>query len=272
MVCYFDQIPGLTRSGPRLGVTGRIGRLSRVEDFHKLKDFCYARRYLNERGLDNLEVKVGITGPITLGFTCGTTHLKGYRSVTDFELYEDLASALQPLMDELLRLGAYVQIDEPGLSAQFCDPAKATALINETVAELRHYERDSGRLSVHVCGDLTRTAKLFDLLASLDVDVLSLEFGGKSGERNLELLSTDAFLDSGKMVGFGCASVTPTSIDSIESVQEIVRLLHEGIEKVGFERLAYAHPNDGLGSTPLDVSEEILERIRVSVEQVSRPA
>jgi methionine synthase II (cobalamin-independent) len=269
MIGYFEQIPGLTRSGAKVGVSGRIHRPNHVEDSHKLKDYTFARKYLDDKGMKDVELKVEITGPTTLGFTCATTQLKGYSSVADLELYRDLASALQPLIDELLRLGAYVQIDEPGLSAEFVDPVQATAFINDMVADLKHFERGTGKLSVHVCGDLTKGQRLFDLLTKLDVDILSFAFGGKVEGRNLELLSNNTISNSGKRLGFGCISVASPNINSIEPVQEVVKLLNEGIQRIGVERLAYVHPNCGLRNTPLDVTEEILSRMRTSVEQVS---
>ena len=268
MIGYFEQIPGLTRSDGKVGVSGRIRRPIHVEESHKLKDFSFARKCLRDKGNEDVGLKVEVTGPTTLGFTCATTKLKGYKSVADLELYRDLASALRPLIDELLRLDAYVQIDEPGLSAKFLDPVQAITLINEIVKDLKYFERGKGRLSVHVCGDVTKTAGLFSLLIGLDVDILSLAFGGKVEGRNLELLSDEKFIKSKKQLGFGCLSVTSPTIDSIEPVQEVVELLNKGVRKVGFEKLAYVHPNCGFRNTPLDVTEEILSRMKVSVEQV----
>ena len=268
MIGYFEQIPGLIRSGRRVGIVGRICRPNHVGDFYKLKDFAFARRYLKEVGMEHIALKVGLTGPITLGFTCAMTQLKSYKSVADLELYRDLASALQPLIDELLRLGAYVQIDEPGLSGQFLDPTQAVAVINEAIADLKHVEKGGGRLSAHVCGNLTRTPRLFDLLTRLNVDVLSLAFGGPVERRNLKLVSSDAFINSGKRLGFGCLSVASRTIDSIESVEEVVRLLSEGVRKISFEKLAYIHPNCGFRETPLDVVEEILKRMEDSAKQL----
>ena len=269
MINYFEQIPGLTRSGSKLGVTGKVHPPSRVDELYKFKDFDFARRYLHSKGND-AGLKVEITGPTTLGFTCATTGLKGYRSVADLELYQDFASALRPLIDELLRLGAYVQIDEPGISAKFVDPVQSTTIMNDIVRDLKHFERGSGRLSVHVCGDLTRTSGLFNLLTTLDVDILSLAFVGKVEAPNLKLLSKEAFRDSGKKLGYGFIPTTYPSVSAIASVQEVTKLLNEGIQRIGAENLAYVHPNCGLRNTSVEVTEEILARMKVSVEQVER--
>jgi methionine synthase II (cobalamin-independent) len=269
MISYFDQIPGLTLCDGKVGVTGRIHPPSQVEDFQKLKDFAFARRYLQSKRVENTELKAGVTGPTTLGFICASTQLKGYRSIADPELYRDVASALLPLIDELLRLGAYVQIDEPGFSAGFLDPFEAAGLINKIVADSKHFEKGSGRLSVHVCGDLTKSPRVFDALTRVDADILSLAFAGKLERRNLQLLSKDEFLNSGKKLGFGCLSVASRAIDLIEPVNEIARLLNEGIRRIGVERLAYVHPDCGLRNTPLSVTEEILERLRISVEEIT---
>lgn len=268
MIGYFEQIPGLTQSDGKVGVTGRIRQPIHVEELHKLKDFSFARKCLRDKGVQDVGLKAEVTGPTTLGFTCATTKLKGYRSIVDLELYRDLASALRPLIDELLRLDAYVQIDEPGVSAKFLDPVHSVTLINEIVKDLKHFDRGKGKLSVHVCGDITKTAGLFGLLTELDVDILSLAFGGRVEGRNLELLSDEKFRKSGKRLGFGCLSATSPTTDSVEPVQEVVELLNKGIRKVGFEKLAYVHPNCGLRNTPLDVTEEIFSRMKVSVEQI----
>jgi 5-methyltetrahydropteroyltriglutamate--homocysteine methyltransferase len=270
MINYFDQIPGLMGRDGKVGVIGRIRQPHHVEDLHKLKDFKLVREHLKQKRIENVEVKIGVTGPTTLGLTCASTQLKDYKSVADLELYEDLGSALKPLIDELLRLDAYVQIDEPGISAKFQDPHQSTRIINEVVRDLKQYRRGSGRLSVHVCGNLTRTPGLFGLLNELDVDVLSLAFGGKAEGQNFELLSDNVLNRSGKRIGFGCLSVTSSTIDAVEPVPNVVKLLNDGISKIGVERLAYVHPNCGLRNTSLNVAQEILERMKASVEEITR--
>jgi len=269
MISYFDQIPGLTGRDGKVGVTGRISRPNHVEDLYKLRDFKLVTEYLKQKKMEN-GVKIGVTGPTTLGLTCATTQLKDYKSVADLELYEDLASALKPLIDELLRLDAYVQIDEPGISAKFLDPLQATKIINEIAGDLKQYRRGSGKLSVHVCGNLTRTPELFGLLNGLDVDVLSLAFGGKTEGQNVGLLSDSVFDRSGKKIGFGCISVTSSTINAIEPAENVVKLLKDGIRKIGIERLAYVHPNCGLRNTPLNITEQILDRMKTSVEEAER--
>ena len=271
MIDYFDQIPGLSRIDGRLQVTGRIHPPSQIEKLHKLRDFTVARRYLDEKGLEHVGLKVAVTGPTTLGLTCASAGLSAYKSVADIELYRDLAVALEPLIDELLRVGAVVQIDEPGISAGFVDPAQATGLINEIVADLKHHQKGRGRLSVHVCGDLTRIGRLFSSLTELNVDILSFAFKGRVEERNIRLLSDRAFIDSEKKLGLGCISVASTNLESVDSVREVAEFLNDCIRKIGANRIAYVHPNCGLKNTPLDVAEEILRRMGMAIEQVQNP-
>jgi len=268
MISYFEQIPGLVRDNKGLGIAERIRPLDRVEGFHKLKDFLHARSYLDRKGKKNVGLKVGITGPVTLGFTCAMNKLSGYRNVGDRDLYSDLVRALRPLIDELLRLDAYVQLDEPGLSAGFMDPVQAAVLINEMISDLDYAKRGSGKLGIHVCGDLTRIPSLFNQLMKTEVDVVSLAFAGEAERRNLQLISEDAFVEHEKWLGLGCIPVTSLTIGSVSPVQDVVELLNQGTKKVSPKRIAYVHPDCGLRNTPLDVAEKILERMRLAARTI----
>ena len=265
MITYFEQIPGLVRSTRGLAIRSRILPPEDPSGIVKVTDFLFARDYLRNIGREGVIVKTALTGPITLGVTCATSGLQQYSSLNDLNLYYDLSRALEPIVVELLRLGSFVQIDEPGLSAGYMAPSKAVSILRELFEHANGSERCPGSLSMHVCGNLERVPGLLQELLGLDLDVISLAFSGRIEKSNLNLISESLFKDSGKKLGVGCASVTALQQDQVEDADRIYQRIRNVADKVGERNLAYAHPDCGLRGVPLEVSELILHRLSEAV-------
>lgn len=164
-------------------------------------------------------VKGILTGPSTLahGLQLATPH---YRSRD--ELVPDLAAALVVEAIALEEAGvAMLQIDEPIFSTGVADldvGKKAVELIADQV---------SVPVALHTCGDLSR---VIDRVLSIRVDIHDCEFA--TCPANLNLFSSR---DLGKkQVGLGCLD---SSSDTVESVDAIARLIRNGVDRFGAERL-----------------------------------
>jgi len=146
---------------------------------------------LKKNAIKNVDIKTSITGPITLGYTCAVHgEIGNYRDMRDNEIYSDLADALGPLIQELLEMGSYVQIDEPGLSANYMKPEKAVLILNKMLKSISYDFDSKEKMSLHVCGDLTKTKNLVDNLLKIKVNTLSLEFSGKKENIDLTLIGS----------------------------------------------------------------------------------
>lgn len=253
MIEYFEQIPGLGRRFGRPAILDRIRAPSDLEDFPKLIDCRRALSYLDEVGRSDVGVKVTITGPITLGFTYAIGGLGPYRGVLDKSLYLDLAHALIPIMERAVKLGCYIQVDEPGLTGRFLPVNLAGEVLGEMFEEAR-LPRGS---ALQVCGSLRGVPGLFEMLLKLDIDVLSLAFSGEVERCNLEVVSRRALEDHGKRLGAGFVSNVVA-----ESAEEALRRLEMIARRVGVDNIAFVHPDCGFRGTRLEVVERILEAMR----------
>jgi hypothetical protein len=103
--------------------------------------------------------------------------LKYYNTLKDERLYSDLSQALLPLAEKVLDSGAFLQIDEPGLSAGFLPIKFAIKFVNELLTNIKDSAIDENKVSVHVCGSVNRY-QLYNELLDLNVGVLSLGFSG----------------------------------------------------------------------------------------------
>jgi methionine synthase II (cobalamin-independent) len=260
MVSYFaESFDGLAVENGQPLVTGRISLKGSPESFSKVQDLEYIRMKHPKA-----KVKVAITGPTTLGMTCGSRKIKAhYKNIMDFTMYEDIAAALAPIAKTLVRKGAHIQIDEPFLSQGYRDLAARVALIDRVAAGL---PRD--RVSVHVCGFVGGFG-VVDLLLKLDnVSTLSFAFAGRTERPNIDHISRKAFEDNHKMLGAGCISVTPLSEQEVDTPSEVARRLHEIAARVGRANIAYAHPDCGMRATSKELVPIILRNMRAGVDLV----
>jgi methionine synthase II (cobalamin-independent) len=210
-----------------------------------------------------MPIKVAITGPTTLGMTCGSRKMAShYRGLLDPTLCEDIASALAPVARELARLGAHVQIDEPFLSQGYRDLAERVALLDVIAEGL-----PSERTSVHVCGFIGRFGVVDHLLNLENVSVLSFGFAGRQERGNLNFLKGDAFRDSGKRLGAGCIAVTPLSEAEVDDAEAVKALLEAILDRVGPDSIAYAHPDCGLRATSRPLVPIILDNLHAGIDK-----
>lgn len=178
MVAYFaESFGGLAVENGTPIVTGKVELKNSAEKFSKVQDLKYIKS-----NHPDIKVKLAITGPTTLGMTCGSRKIKShYKSIMDFTLYEDIATALQPIAKALVDGGAYVQIDEPFLSQGYKDLAQRVRLIDRIADGL-----PSEKVSVHVCGFIGGFG-VASMLSKLDnLSVISYGFAGGVERRNIE--------------------------------------------------------------------------------------
>ncbi len=264
MMNYFGSLPGLgTRSGGPY-VRSKVLPLEDPESFVKLTDLQFVRDYLRSRGREDVKVKVSVTGPISLGFSCAYNGLEYYSSIRDMRLYSDFAQALNPLIGEIARTGCFVQIDEPSLSARVMDSREAVKVVNEALSGLPTTLYDEGMLSVHICGALTES--LFKDFMDLDVPILSLAFSAPNVRKNLEVISKPILQSAGKKLGVGCVSVQVTRKEEVDSLDTVLERLSIVRDRIGREMIAYLHPDCGLRPTGEDAVEPILERLASSAD------
>jgi methionine synthase II (cobalamin-independent) len=258
MVSYFaESFDGLGVESGLPVINGRVSLKGRVDEFSKVRDLEYIRSKHPD-----VPVKVAITGPTTLGMTCGSRKIAShYKGLLDFRLYEDIAAALAPIAKELARLGAHVQIDEPFLSQGYRDLAERVGLIDVVTEGLPHE-----RTSVHVCGFVGRFGVVEHLLRLENVSILSFGFAGRQERGNINFVEGEAFRDSGKRLGAGSIAVTPLSEADVGSAESVRALLGEVLDRVGSEVVAYAHPDCGLRATSKSLVPIILDNLRAGAD------
>jgi 5-methyltetrahydropteroyltriglutamate--homocysteine methyltransferase len=258
MVAYFaEAFDGLAvESGTPL-VTGKISMKSGPEDFSKVKDLDYIRSKH-----PHLKVKLAISGPTTLGMTCGSRKIKShYKSIMDFSLYEDIAIALAPIANAIVDRGASVQIDEPFLSQGYKDLEARVNLIDLIAKGLPRE-----KVSVHVCGFVGGYGVVSHLLALENVSTLSFGFAGRIERRNIEHVTRKGFEENDKRLGAGCIAVTPLSEKEVDTPKTVAAKLKEIAGTVGRENIAYAHPDCGMRATNKSLVPIILENMRAGVD------
>ncbi|OGS42967.1 MAG: hypothetical protein A3K76_01380 [Euryarchaeota archaeon RBG_13_57_23] len=258
MVSYFaESFDGLAIEHWAPVVTGKIQLRSDPGDFSKVKDLEYVRSKFPD-----LKIKVAITGPTTLGMTCGSRKIRShYKNIMDFSLYEDLAAALAQIAKALVDRGANVQIDEPFLSQGYKDLEARVRLIDGMAEGL-----PAERISVHVCGFVGGHGVVNHLQQLDNVSVLSFAFSGTLERRNIEHVSRAGFQDHGKKLGAGCVAVTPLSENQVNSPETVAAKLKEIAGKVGRENIAYAHPDCGMRATDKSLVPIILRNMRAGVD------
>ncbi|UCE80876.1 MAG: hypothetical protein JSV94_00030 [Methanobacteriota archaeon] len=257
MVSYFaESLAGLGVESGMPIITGKISLHGSSKDFSKVKDL----KYIRSKHPD-IPIKVALTGPTTLGMTCGSRKIESYyEGLTDFRLYEDIASALAPLAEEIANLGGHVQVDEPFLSQGYRDLKERVALLDEITSRIPRE-----RASVHVCGNVGRYGVLDLLLGLENVSVLSFGFAGRQERPNIFVLRREEFEGADKMLGAGCIAVTPLSEEGVDSPKAVGKLLQDIVNRVGLERIAYAHPDCGLRATSKSLVPIILANLRAGV-------
>ncbi|MEM2843094.1 MAG: hypothetical protein QXZ53_04365 [Candidatus Bathyarchaeia archaeon] len=268
MINYFKQIPGL-KGEDKLYIGGKIKPMKNIDEFYKIADFKILKNYINKIGKSDVNIKTAVTGPVTLGLTCAINKIKYYSSIFDQEIYYDLSNALKPIISRLLELNSFVQIDEPGVSGGFINPKKATEILNYMISDLTFNANNLEKLSIHICGDLTRIPNLINEILKLKVKTLSLAFSGRKERGNIDLINKEKFKLFNKALGVGCASVTARTLSEVDSIDQIFNLVKAVAVKTGLSNIAYFHPDCGLKEVSIDVAEEILYRVKIATEKLN---
>ncbi|MEM2891989.1 MAG: hypothetical protein QXJ32_05755 [Thermoplasmata archaeon] len=258
MVSYFaEAFEGLGTEDGAPVVLGRIALRGHPDEFSKVQDLDYI---LSKH--PGLKVKVAITGPTTLGMTCGSRKIKSYyRSLLDFRMYEDIAQSLAPIAKAITDRGASVQIDEPFLSQGYKDLKTRVELL-DVVADGLPREM----VTVHVCGFIGKFGVVEHLLRLENVSVLSFAFAGRVEMPNIEHMFRRDFEDSGMRLGAGCISVTPMSQAQVDSPQTVASRLADIAARVGRENIAFTHPDCGMRATDRALVPIILKNLRAGTD------
>jgi len=258
MVSYFaEALDGLVVEGGAPIVTGRVSLGNAPEQFSKVKDLDYVLKKHPD-----IRIKVALTGPTTLGMTCGSKKIMGYyKNLMDPRLYQDIAEALAPVAKELTERGAYVQIDEPFLSQGYKDLKEKVKLLDFIAEDLPRE-----KVSVHVCGFVGGYGVVDHLLRLENVSTLSFAFAGRIELKNIEHVSGKAFEDNGKRLGVGSIPVTPVKPTDVGTPESVLAKLRDVTNRVGRDNLAYAHPDCGMRVTPKSLVPIILDNLRAGVD------
>ena len=271
MIAYFSEVlPGLKHKDNRSYITGEIKSPIELSAFSKFHDIELVKNYLKQREETNNKIKITITGPITLGFTCATTsasHGKGnlgpYSSIIDVALYADVSTALKPIAEELQKRDVLVQIDEPGFGAGYINYRKFSKEILQWINEYLTPELKSENTIMHVCGRLTKS--LFeDIIVKFEnIGTLSFAFDGFIEKDNINIISRKVMEDHGKKLGLGCISGANAVLSDPETVKAHIAV---AVEKIGLDNIKFIHPDCGLKVISPEKAEMVLKNMVEGVQ------
>jgi methionine synthase II (cobalamin-independent) len=265
MIAYFSEVlPGLKHEANKSYIIGRIQPPEDLFRFEKFKDFELVKNYLDQSGKAG-KVKVTITGPITLGFTCAATlnphggiSIEPYKNIIDTNLYADVSNALQPIANEFQKKGALVQIDEPGFSAGYLNFIKFRKEIIQWINEYLTPGLHPENTVMHCCGRLPKNL-LEDVLVKFEnIGTFSFAFDGEIEKENIDIISREVFEDYGKKLGFGCISGANAVLSDPKTVKSNIAA---AVEKVGLDNIKFIHPDCGLKVISPKKAEMVLKNM-----------
>jgi len=254
MITYYTEIiPGLTNEG----IKSKIKTPEELTTFSKINDFKFVKNYLEQNGKTN-KIKLTITGPVTLGFSCGLNGYEEspYSTVKDLQIYADVSTALKPIVEEFQKIGALVQIDEPGLSAGYVNykdfSKELSQWINEMTADL-----NPENTVLHICGRIPK--RLLEIVLQFEnIETFSFAFDGLVEKDNIDIISREILEDHGKKLGFGCISGVNRVLSDPETVKSNIAA---AVEKIGVENIAFIHPDCGLRVLSPENAEVVLNNM-----------
>jgi 5-methyltetrahydropteroyltriglutamate--homocysteine methyltransferase len=269
MIQYFEQIPGLERLGSGLRIVERITPMKqdKIDEFKKIADFKTVKSILHRVEKDSVKIKVGITGPMTLGTICGSadinTTLEHYNLEEEMTLYFDFSRALLPIVQRVLNMGGYVQIDEPLLSTGQVSLDIAKTVLKDFTSHLPLSSIKEEKISCHVCGSIKSVPDLYDVLLDLDIPILSMGFSGDKEKDNFDVISRISLEKHGKKIAAGFISNT-----TVEDEKIIMERFHRIEENAGRENISYVQPDCGFRLISLNKVKLILERMKTVVDKI----
>ncbi len=253
MLSYLsNSMQGLEIDGEKISIRDRIRPVETIDESFKVVDCLEARKRILEKGYSN-RLKIGVTGPITFGFSAALRNAGPYGSVRNMELYNDVAIVINRIARLIQSYDCLVQIDEPGVSAGFLPPNKALEPLNIATESL-----DPKLTSIHACGKLNPKA-LKSLSMVRNVSALSLEFAGSI--ENIDLMSRNIIEESSKKIGVGCMKVNILSMNDLTRPEKAVEIIRKMVSKIGLENISYIHPDCGMRRTRPDLVALILRNL-----------
>jgi methionine synthase II (cobalamin-independent) len=258
MLLYYAGLPGIREERGIPRVVGRIRALEDPSQFAKVRDL-ETLRVLYPDG----RFKVSLTGPSTFLLACTASGAgPAYRGPMDPALHNDLVDALIPIVREIGRRGASVQVDEPILSQGMRDYRPALERLDRLASEVPR-----ARASLHVCGGLVRSKVLAALLGLERIGTLNLAFAGRAEAENRSLLDPRPWEDHGMGLGAGCIDVQVSRPDEVMGPESVAALLEDVARRAGVENVAGVTPDCGLRATPPELVPTILENLRRGFER-----
>ncbi|MEA4957205.1 MAG: methionine synthase [Methanobrevibacter sp.] len=154
----------------------------------------------------------------------------------------DMAYALREEAIALEKAGAkLIQIDEPFLSTGLIDMEVAKEAIDIITMDINI------PVSLHCCGDIKN---VFKDLISFNISIIDCEFAGHPNNIDILKENADYLIKNGKKVGLG---VIDTKKQSIESIEEISKIIDKGIRIMGKKNLLI-DPDCGMKLLPDDIA------------------
>ncbi|MEM2929696.1 MAG: hypothetical protein QW797_02405 [Thermoproteota archaeon] len=253
MLSYLaNSMHGVKVLDEKIFLIDRIKPVDNIEESFKIVDFLEAKKHIAEKGFSN-SLKVGVTGPITFGFSAAIKNAGPYGNIRNMELYNDVALVVNKVARLIESHDGLIQIDEPGVSAGFLDPERIREPLDIATDGL-----DPKLTSMHVCGKLG--LKTIEALSRVkNVSVLSLEFAGSPG--NINLLSRSIIEESSKKIGVGCMKVNVLSKDDLTDPEKAVEIIGRVASRIGDGNMSYIHPDCGLRRTKPELAFLILKNL-----------
>jgi 5-methyltetrahydropteroyltriglutamate--homocysteine methyltransferase len=237
MISYYSRdIPGLGVEGSFSIVSGKVRPPADIREVRKVKDALMLKKKHPD-----MKFKVSVAGPTTMALVCGSKKIvSGYKNYVDFSLASDIAAALKEIVVPLVKMKAFIQIDEPFLSQGIRDLRERIRLIDGVLEGC-----DRPQCSIHVCGFLGRQPLLQELARLENVGTLSHAFSiDRDREKdNVALLRREIFEDSGKKLAAGIISVSARTVKDIERPHAVAKRLRTIVDRIGLDNLAYVTPD-----------------------------
>lgn len=218
----------------------------------KIMENTLAEMDFSEKDLAQKGVKGIITGPTTMVYS---SRLDGfYSNDKKDKAVLDMAQALKKEAKYLEDAGAsIIQLDEPFISTGMVNVATARKAVEIIAKDLKV------PVAMHVCGDLEQ---VFDKILKFKVDIIDCEFAGIAC--NVQLLESQTSFH-GKKIGFGSVD---TKKESIESVDEIKKLIKMGMDIIGQENML-VDPDCGMRMLPYESAFSKLKNMVEATKSLS---
>jgi len=256
---FAKSIPGFEIEGNTFSINSKIYKHNKSIGANDLK---LAIKYMNEFLANSDEFspeeksKKGLKGIITGPSTIIQSSKLGSIYKDKNKAIIDMAYALKEESISLEKAGAkMIQIDEPFFSTGLIDLDVAKESIDIITENL------TIPIALHCCGDIKN---VFNEIISFNVDIIDCEFAGHLNNFNSLEKNAHKLVIESKKVGLG---VVDTKRPTVESVDEIVKIIEKGISIIGKENLLI-DPDCGMKLLPDEVAFKKLENMVKAIKLV----